>query len=220
MHNADLYQQANGPQRRDAELLINEFANVLQWRPDGFDAILDIGCGSGDVSMDFLLPILPKNFSRFTGVDLSPEMVEYARKKYASSRISFEQFNIGIDLEKQAIRDIEPFDHITSFYCLHWIKNQARVAQNLYKLCKPDGDILIVFLTQHPYFDIYREVARNDRWAEHMTDVERFMPPFKDSNDAAEELSGILGEAGFREYQVELREYDYMFHGIDTLKSE
>lgn len=220
MNNAALYQRSNGQQRRDAELLINEFANIFRWRSDGCDSILDIGCGSGDVTMDFLLPILPKNFSRLTGFDLSTKMVEYARKKYANSRISFEQFNIGIDLEKQSISDIEPFDHITSFYCLHWLQNQQKVAQNLYKLCKPNGDILIVFLTQHPYFDIYEQLAASERWAQHMTDVARFMPPFRKSDDAAEELSSILGEAGFRDYQVELREYKYIFHGINTLKRE
>lgn len=219
MHKAALYHQSNGLQRRDAEQIINEYAQILQWRSDGGDSILDIGCGSGDVTIDYLLPILPQNYRRMTGVDLSGDMVEYARKQYGNSRISFEQFDIGIDLEKQLLREIEPFDHIVSFYCLHWVQNQEKAVQNVYKLCKPNGDALIVFLAQNPIFEIYQQMASSKRWSKYMTDVERFISPYQNSDDPAEDFGRLLVDSGFREYRVEVREKMYMFEGIDSLKS-
>lgn len=220
MHNAELYQDANKMQRRDAEQLIKEYANILKWRPDGSDSILDIGCGSGDVTIDFVLPILPKNFRRLTGFDLSDEMVEYARNKYANPRITFEQFDIGVHLEKQELRDVEPFDHVVSFYCLHWVQNQREAVQNLHKLCKPDGDILLLVLAQHPVFEIYRRMARSKHWAKYMTDVEYFVTPYQDSENKAEEFSKLLAESGFRNYTVDKREKEFTFYGIKALKSE
>lgn len=158
MNKAALYKRSNGLQRRDAKQTIDEFSHVLQWRSDGGDSLLDLGCGSGDVTVDFLLPILPVNFSRLVGVDLSEEMVKFARQQYPYPRISFEQFDLGMDIEKQQLNGIEPFDHITSFYCLHWVQNQERAVQNMYKLLKPDGDLLLVFLAKNPIFEIYKTV--------------------------------------------------------------
>lgn len=219
MHKAALYHQSNGLQRRDAQQIINEYATILQWRSDGCDSILDIGCGSGDVTIDYLLPILPMNFQRLVGADLSGEMVDYARKQYANTRISFEQFDLGIDLEKQLLRQIEPFDHIVSFYCLHWIQHQTKAIQNLYKLCKPNGDVLVIFLAQNPIYEIYQQMAKNQRWSKYMTDVERFISPYQNSDEPADDFSRLLVESGFREYQVEVREKLYVFEGIDVLKS-
>lgn len=220
MHNADLYHDANGEQRRDAEEVIKDYADRLKWRSDGTDSLLDIGSGSGDVTIDYLLPILPKTFSRLTGFDLSDEMVEYARTKYATPRISFEQFDIGVPLEEQAQRDVEPFDHVTSFYCLHWVQNQKEAVQNMYKLYKPGGDLLLLVLAHHPTFEIYRKMAKSERWAKYMADVEYFVTPYEDSEQPGKDFDRLLVESGFRTHKVETREKEYTFKGIKALKSE
>ena len=62
MHNADLYEVSNAMQRRDAAAVLKEFAPRLQWQPS--ELILDIGCGSGDVTADILIPGIPKARTR------------------------------------------------------------------------------------------------------------------------------------------------------------
>lgn len=124
MNKAKLYSCSNGVQRRDAKEVIEEFGHLIQWREDNRDSLLDIGCGSGDVIVDFIYPLMPIKFDRLIGADLSNEMVRFARgqhKKY--HKLSFIQMNIESDLT-QTLTDIELFDHITSFYCLHWVQNQ------------------------------------------------------------------------------------------------
>lgn len=219
MHKAALYQRSNGLQRRDAEQVLNEFSSVFQWRIDGCDSLLDIGCGTGDVTIDFILPILPINFSRLIGVDLSDDMVKFAREQYSYPRISFEKFDFGLELQKQLMRHIEPFDHITSFYCLHWIQNQEKAIQNLYKLLKPNGDILLVFLAQNPIFEIYKQMSQNKKWSKYMSDVDRFISPYQYSKKPADEFGRLLYSCGFKEYSVEVREKFFIFEGIDLLKS-
>lgn len=219
MHKAALYTRSNGLQRRDAKQTIDEFSHVLQWRDDGCDSLLDVGCGSGDVTIDFLLPILPENFQRLVGADISAEMVEFARQQYPHPRISFEKFDIGLEIEKQLFRNTETFDHITSFYCLHWVQNQERAIENLYKLLKPDGDMLVVFLAQNPIFEIYKQMSQNKKWAKYMTDVDRFISPYQYSKNPADQFSELLHANGFSNYRVEIREKYFVFEGIDLLKS-
>lgn len=219
MNKAALYQRANGLQRRDAKQAIDEFSHIFQWRSDGSDSLLDIGCGSADVTIDFILPILPSNFDRLVGVDLTKEMVNFAREQYPHPRIFFETFDLGLDLEKQIFRSTEPFDHITSFYCLHWITNQEKAIQNMYKLLKPNGDMFLVFLAQNPVFDIYKRLSHCNRWSKYMVDVDRFISPYQYSKKPADEFGRLLHANGFTEYSVEVREKLFVFEGVDLLKS-
>ncbi|XP_055296490.1 testicular acid phosphatase homolog isoform X2 [Sitodiplosis mosellana] len=81
MNKAVLYQNSNGVQRNDAEQVFNEFSSVWKWRSNGRDTLLDVGCGSGDVTIDLILPFLPDNFERLVECDISDEMVNHARHK-------------------------------------------------------------------------------------------------------------------------------------------
>lgn len=218
MHKAGLYQRSNGLQRRDAKQAIEEFGPVMQWRADGYDSLLDIGCGCGDVTIDFILPILPRNFSRLVGGDLSEQMVRHAREHYGHAKISFDKIDIGGDLSKY-MRTSEPFDHITSFYCLHWVQNQKKAIQNIHDLLKPKGDCLVVFLAQNPIFEIYKRMSESPKWAKYMADVDKFISPYQYSKNPADDFGSLLYASGFSEYRVEVREKLFIFEGLDVLKS-
>lgn len=217
MHKAALYQRSNGLQRRDAKQVIEEFAQVLQWQSDD-DSLLDIGCGCGDVTIDYILPVLPMNFSRLVGVDISEQMVRHAREHYAHANISFDKMDIGADLSKY-LRTAEPFDHITSFYCLHWVQNQKKAIQNIHDLLKPKGDCLLVFLAQNPIFEMYKRMAASTKWSKYMTDVDRFISPYQYAENAAEDFGSLLHASGFTDYSVEIREKLFIYEGVDVLKS-
>lgn len=219
MNRAALYQRSNGLQRRDAKLVLDNFAQCLQWRPDGHDSLLDIGCGSGDVTIDFILPTMPRNFSRLVGVDLSEQMICHARDQYPHTKISFDNMDIGDDIDKYLV-NLEPFDHVTSFYCLHWVQNQKKVMQNIYRLLQPDGDCLLAFLANNPIFEVYIRMARNPKWSAYMYDVNSYISPYQYSKAPAEEFRSLLYATGFTEYSVEVREQLYIFEGVDILKSK
>lgn len=220
MNNAALYQNSNAWQRYDAKQVLDEFSNVWKWRSDGRDSMLDVGCGSGDVTMDLVLPIMPKNFSSLVGYDLSLEMVKHARKNHIHPKVSFDKFDLSIDAEQQLLSGMEKFDHITSFYCLQWIQNQKTVVRNLYKLLKPGGDLLVIFLSQHPVFRFFKEQSQDNRWAEHMVDVDDFCSPYQNSKQPSKEFKELLTDIGFKECIVEDRTKCYSFDGLQHVKSE
>jgi juvenile hormone-III synthase len=121
MNEAQLYKKSNALQRRDAKKVLEEFAHLIQW--NGGDSVLDVGCGSGDVTVDFVLPQLPDTFSRLVGVDISGEMVKSANEAYQHPRMDFKVLNISGSVD-QFVREMQEFDHVMSFYCLHWVQNQ------------------------------------------------------------------------------------------------
>lgn len=168
----ELYSKLNGNQTRDTQKALQDFANIIQWRSDGCDSILDAGCGPGDVTAGILMPTLPKNFSRLVGVDISSEMINYARKTWTHPKLLFEQFDTCADLEKQPFCNSQPFDHIFSFFLLMWVPNLRKCIQNFYKLLVSKGDILLLFIGNHTVYDAYKEQSFDKKWAKYMQDVD------------------------------------------------
>lgn len=181
---------------------------------------MDIGCGSGDVTIDFILPLLPLNFKRLVGSDLSDQMIRYAQESYKHPKIAFQKLDIGSGDLTGYLETVEPFDHITSFYCLHWVQNQKNAMQNIFDLLQPDGDCLVAFLAANPIFEIYKQMSQTIRWSSYMADVNRYISPYQYSIDPIKELEKTLMAVGFTDYQVAVRDKMFIFDGLDILKSK
>lgn len=120
MNQAILYSKYNALQKTDVNFVLENYLRLINWREN--DAILDVGCGSGDVTTKLLLPRIPCAFKKLVGVDLSEEMVRFAASQNTHPNVSFCQMNI----ERKDIPETleESFQHIFSFYALHWIQEQ------------------------------------------------------------------------------------------------
>jgi len=123
-NNPKLYEKVNNNQRRDVIQLLNLFGDVIKWRNDGTDSVLDIGCGTGDITSNIVGAIMPKSFKCLKGIDKSHEMVKHANAHYKSSKMLFEQWDVTGEVD---IAMAEQFDRIFSFYTLHWVQDQKFV---------------------------------------------------------------------------------------------
>lgn len=122
------YSDYNRIQRRDAQFILNEYEERMQWRKDGTDTVLDVGCGTGDLTIDIILTQMPKKFGKLVGVDISQEIIEYAKRTHQRENIYFEVLDIESDdddIQRFSKKHPDRFDHVMSFYCLHWVRNQA-----------------------------------------------------------------------------------------------
>lgn len=198
--------------------IIDEFSPKFKWRPNGHDSLLDIGCGPGDVTADLILPMLPQEFSRLVCSDISEQMVSVARKTVQSPKAAFEVLDIGCPMDESVWTT--PFDHITSFFCLHWVHDQRQALLNIYNLLNPDGDCLLVYVGSANGYTIFTELAKRPRWAPYLQDVHKHIPPFQFSCNAAQDLENILRDVGFSEYEVRLRNEYCEFDGIDHVKGK
>lgn len=217
MNKPELYVHVNQLQRCGTQEALQEFAGAINWRFDGRDSVLDAGCGPGDVTVDILMPILPSSFQRLVGVDISTEMIDYARKTQIHPKLSFEQFDLSKDLEKQSLSSTEPFDHIFSFCTLMWVANVATCFRNFYKLLVPNGDMLLLF-PNHPVFDVYKEQSRNTKWSKYMMDVDNFLPPFQYSPNLTIEVCNRLSGFGFTDCDVKVHDKNVTAENFTSIR--
>jgi SAM-dependent methyltransferase len=94
--------------------------------PQAGERILDLGCGSGQLTSK-----IAREGTTVIGLDLSPDMIAQARANFAA--IEFQQgdaSNFHFD---------QPFDAIFSNAVLHWVKDQEGVARSAATALKPGG---------------------------------------------------------------------------------
>lgn len=99
----------------------------------GDETVVDAGCGSGRVT-EQLLARLPRG--RVIAVDASPAMLDAARRRVGSERVTFVQADLAaLDLP-------EPADAILSTATFHWIADQAALYWSLRGALRPGGRLV------------------------------------------------------------------------------
>jgi ubiquinone/menaquinone biosynthesis C-methylase UbiE len=96
--------------------------------------VLDVGCGSGDVSM--LLAELVGPDGAVTGVDMNPAILEAARARAAGAGLANVSYLAG-DLTD--LRLDEPVDALTGRFILLYLKEPAAVVRALSRLVRSGG---------------------------------------------------------------------------------
>ncbi|KAJ8721406.1 hypothetical protein PYW07_002181 [Mythimna separata] len=213
MNNAVLYEKCNSLQKRDALLCLEENASKMKWKKNN-NNILDIGCGDGSVT-NMLKKYIPTDF-KLLGCDISEKMVNFANNHHCNEQTSFTVLDIEGDLPEGMKGK---FDHVFSFYALHWIINQKRAFTNIYNLLNEDGECFMIFLAGAPVFDVYRVLARNNKWSKWLQNVDRYVSPYHDSKDPEKEVEKMLEEIGFVDYDVQCKNSVYVFEDLHVLRS-
>ncbi|MDR2044493.1 MAG: class I SAM-dependent methyltransferase [Clostridium sp.] len=105
---------------------------LFDFLPPKSEAILDIGCGIGD-----LTERLKECSDRVLGVDASPDMIDLAKKKYPN--VCFRL----MDAEK--LEFAEEYDVVFSNAAFHWILDQRRLLSGIFNALKPCGKLICEF---------------------------------------------------------------------------
>ncbi|MDE5772007.1 MAG: class I SAM-dependent methyltransferase [Ruminococcus sp.] len=104
--------------------------------------VLDIGTGTG---------VLPRNMYRYgaewTGTDISENQIETAKKLSVGMNIEY----YAVPTEKLDFPD-NSFDVITACQCF-WYFDHEKVMPNFFRMLKPDGRILVLYMAWLPYQD-------------------------------------------------------------------
>lgn len=124
MNHPKLYSKYNDLQKNDNLFVLDNFLCCTLWNKEG-ETVLDIGSGDGMFAVEFLIPRLPNNFGKYVGCDNSINMVKFAREHYSKAKVDFVHFDItSSDVQEELVNG---FDHIFSFYTLHWVRHQRYV---------------------------------------------------------------------------------------------
>ena len=118
--------------------------------------VLDVACGTGDLSIEFL-----RHRCHVTGIDLSSEMLTIAKAKTAEAGFQPDAFNYLLADAEQLPFDDNTFDIVS---CAFGIRNFIHLEQGLREMArvlKPQGRLLIMELSTpdcalvRPFYNLY-----------------------------------------------------------------
>jgi 2-polyprenyl-3-methyl-5-hydroxy-6-metoxy-1,4-benzoquinol methylase len=120
--------------------------------------VLDAGCGRGRI-LTRLAALYPR--SRFVGVDLSREAIEYARATAAKEGLKNVEF-IAVDLSAfDTTAEPEAFDLVTTFDAIHDQAKPLNVLRGIHRTLKPEGVYLMQDIsgTSHVHRDVEHPIG-------------------------------------------------------------
>lgn len=120
--------------------------------------VLDMGCGRGHIMIK-LAELFPN--SRFTGMDLSPEAIDYARNEASARGLKNIEFRVTDASDFDQAAKPETYDMITTFDAIHDQAKPLNVLTGIHRALKPDGVYLMQDIsgTSHVHKDIEHPIG-------------------------------------------------------------
>ena len=87
-------------------------------------------------------------------------------------------------------------------------------------MVKPGGDILFTLPTHVGLFDIWRNLARSEKWSAYFKNVESGTSPYYDISDPAEKMRTALEAVGFVIHVCKNEDRLYTFPSFQFFFSE
>ena len=195
-----------------------------RWRRTAVDAlgkhkpqqILDIATGTGDFALLLAKRIQPQHI---VGADISEGMMAVGREK-----VKEEGLQNVISFQHEDCMQLSfpdgSFDAVTSSYGVRNFQNLDKGLQEMQRVLRPGGHLLIVELTPPPHFPmkqlfwIYAHVVMPllGRLISHDDSAYTYLPASMEAFPQPEQMEGILRKAGFAE--VQWRRFTF---GISTM---
>ena len=163
--------------------------------------ILDIGCGDGKITR----AMAEKAFEgQVVGIDFSREMIALAAEDHTLAHLRFECQGA------EAFTFEEKFNRVVSFHALHWVRDHAKILENVKAVLRPGGSMHFVMIAGvDPRIE---EIFQKEPWKSHIQNIEeRFFPITK------EDYHRLLKEKNFIEDRVEHLGFSYRFRDVDHL---
>lgn len=172
---------------------------------EGFEEILDIGCGDGKIS-SLMAERVPSG--TVTGVDESKKFIELAQNACQQTNL---YFHTG---DAQNLCFLEEFDLITAFLCLNWVPELERALNGMYQAAKPGCKALIV-IPNSPDPELVKEWRMRfsqDKWQPY---IHLFSRQF---NRSEEDWKAAILESGWILEKWDIVKTATVFHNRQEMK--
>lgn len=217
MEDVQLYSKSKALQMNTTKEILQSSKFVSKWKNHTDLRLLDIGCGDGEALVRLVLPLVPR-YSSVLAIDILEPMIRASRDSFGSvPRVSFRVFDIAT-YDAAAIKHLGKFSHITSNFCLHWIKDQRQLFSNIFKLMLPGGQLMATLLLDTELSKAVRELATMDRWAPFMENWRSYPSVYAQNAQCDYSIREQLELAGFEQIEVEIKLQKFDFKLESQLK--
>lgn len=178
----------------------------------GSESFLDIGCGDGKITAQIAL-LLPNG--KVTGVDSSPDMIDFAKRNFSSDKYYNLKFAL---MDAQNLTFGPEFDIAFSNAALHWIPgSHVEILKGVRRALKPGGRLFFQMGGKGNADDILNigdELIKTDKWNAYFKDFN-----FKYNFPSDSDYRQWLNAADLKIIRVELLHKDMEQNGIDGLSA-
>lgn len=184
------------------------FDALIDYKFRGDEQVLDIGCGDGKITAAIAREV-PKG--SVIGLDFSADMIRVCNEQYSDiSNLKFfvaDAANFSVD---------QKFDLVTSFFTLHWVKNQAAALETAAGLLKPGGTVVIRMAGQapSPIGKAFEQLAAIEPWKAHFSNTPLHYYP-----GSEEFYKKKLNELGFSQIDAKIINFPGSYNNCDELHS-
>lgn len=193
-HNAEILDQftrqavpfATAPTIRDRGIL-DRIVRLAE--PEPGDTVLDVACGPGLLTCAFA-----RVARQATGIDLTPAMLEQARKEQREEGLNNLTWDIG-DATALPYRDGE-FSIVATRFSFHHFLDPLSVLKEMRRVCRRGGRVVVA--------DSAPAAAKADAFNK----VEKLRDPSHTRAMPVEELRGLFAAAGLGEPRVDTYRLD------------
>lgn len=119
------------PGHSDALQLLIQYSRAAQ-----SDVVLDVACGPGLVACAFA-----EHVAHVTGIDITPNMIEQARKRQQDKNLQNVTWHIGTVLPLP-FPDAQ-FSIVVTRYSFHHLLDPMAVLLEMVRVCRPGGKVLV-----------------------------------------------------------------------------
>ena len=201
---AESYQQISRYQREFGEQFIQDELNPLLQHGD---AILDLGCGTGELSA-YVAELVGQQ-GKVLGVDPDIDRIKVAQESHKGVKnLSFVEGSTS-NFPNMGSKS---YNIVFSNFVLHWVQNKDEAFRNMFSSLKPDGKIVICYEDHFtPLLDrIFREL--NPENFERLRNMHKF-----EMRPDIEEMCAAAGFNILKSYHVKMREM--VFENGENLRS-
>ncbi|CAG9811718.1 unnamed protein product [Chironomus riparius] len=193
MQNVELYSKNNNCQKSASRKFYNYFGDLLKAEFKNQEiSLIDVGSGCGTILSEVTVGESGLKFAKIFGVDKSEKMVNFASETYGSDLMSFRYMDV-IDKIPDDLMS-EQFDMVTSFYCLHHVRDLKKAFETINGLLAVNGLFGCVFFTWHTFITAWD--ALTEKYPVMSNWRNRFTPLFAVDNPD-EIIKNNLSESGF-----------------------
>jgi ubiquinone/menaquinone biosynthesis C-methylase UbiE len=165
-----------------SEEILERVLRITQ--PQAGDSALDVACGPG-----LLVCALARRVNHATGIDLTPAMLDQARRTQKEQGIDNVSWDRG-DVAAMPYRD-HTFDIVTCRFAFHHFPQPLPVLREMRRVCRLGGCVLVV------------DSAPAEGNADAFNAMERLRDPSHTRAMPMDELCSLFSEAGLPQPQVE-----------------
>jgi NADPH:quinone reductase-like Zn-dependent oxidoreductase/SAM-dependent methyltransferase len=167
-------------------------------------SILEVGAGTGSATLPILKALskegVAPTFGHYDFTDISIGFFEHAKEMFAewAGRMSFRAFDLEKNPAEQGF-ELKQYDVVIASNVIHATKNLETTLQNIRKLMKPGGKIVLHESTNNTMIQVGFAFGLLPGWWLSDEDFRRFSPLI-----TAKEWSTVLKRSGFSGVDLEL----------------